>query len=409
MPRKPSSDRRDKPGPPAAETGQVPPVAPRKRDPARTPTRIRQEILALDRVLLETIQQRLDLFSEWAAESAPDDPPLETMDEQWLRKVIPSGAVPKSLNWTISTAQSLLLPIERFCQAHVAPTQVTYLGPIYSYSYLAAAECFGEFQDLVPVNSIAAVFDQVAQGKSDFGVVPIENSTDGRIADTLTMIAQHAIAIYREVHLPIHHCLIGSGNLEDIREIRSKAQALSQCRNWLDRTFSPKVKRVAADSSSDAARDALDGGKHVAAIASRQAALGLNLRVIASDIEDQPDNRTRFAVIVNPEHPRIQLPGKTGQDKTSIMFEIPHRPGALADAINVFKRARLNLTWIESFPKPGAYSEYTFFAEFQGHRQEARVRNALVNLEKKTDTMTVLGSYPDQSDSPPTPVAEPEL
>ena len=138
-------------------------------------------------------------------------------------------------------------------------------------------------------------------------------------------------------------------------------------------------------------------GKGVAAIASSQAAIGLELNVISPNIEDQKGNMTRFAVIVNPENPKIELPGKTGNDKTSIMFGIPHKPGSLADVINIFKRAKLNLTWIESFPKPGAFSEYTFFAEFQGHQKEVKVRNALASLDKKTEELTLLGSYPEYS------------
>lgn len=356
-----------------------------------TTSEIQKQLKRLDRTLLSTIDERARLVAA-LMESMPD--PVADDESLNLSPPIKSGATEEQQD-PDSDLSFLFRQINSYCQSQSRPRKVSYLGPVFSYSYLAATKYFGSFHELIPLNSIAAVFSQVASGESDFGVVPIENSTDGRIADTLTMFSRRSIAIYREIHLPIHHCLIGKGKVKDIREIRSKAQALSQCRNWLDQTFSSKVQRVATNSSSDAAQDAREMGKHVAAIASREAAIGLDLKVIAPNIEDQTGNLTRFAVIVNPENPNIQLPGKTGKDKTSIMFGIPHKPGALADVINIFKRCKLNLTWIESFPKPGAFSEYIFFAEFQGHCKEVKVRNALASLDKKTEELTFLGSYPE--------------
>ena len=352
----------------------------------RTPTRVKKEIQSLDRKIQEAIDQRADLVAEYVDLSADTDSPLQA-----------GQAFANDAKRSTNAQAELFKQIDSFCLSQSQTVRISYLGPIYSYSYLAADQAFGQFHELIPLNSIAAVFSQISTGESDYGVVPIENSTDGRIADTLTRFSQHQVTICREIHLPIHHCLIGLGKIKDIREIRSKAQALSQCRNWLDQTFSSKVQRVATTSSSEAARDAQKMGKGVAAIASSQAAIGLELNVISPNIEDQKGNMTRFAVIVNPENPKIELPGKTGNDKTSIMFGIPHKPGSLADVINIFKRAKLNLTWIESFPKPGAFSEYTFFAEFQGHQKEVKVRNALASLDKKTEELTLLGSYPEYS------------
>ncbi|MEE2640746.1 MAG: prephenate dehydratase [Planctomycetota bacterium] len=361
-------------------------MAPKKRPP-KSPATIRREILALDRSILEAVRKRAQLTDELASRSSSGS------DAE--AGIVKAANAVKGL--PAEEGLRLLRPIEGYCQSRTQSQPVCFLGPDYSYSHLAAVRQFGGFFAPKPVQSIAAVFEEVSGGRSKFGVVPIENSTDGRIADTLTMFAQHQVVIYREVHLPIHHCLVGLGRLADIREIRSKSQALSQCRSWIDRTFSEKVQRIPATSSSDAAQDAKKLGKKVAAIASREAAEGLGLKVIEPDIEDQQGNITRFAIIVRRENPEIELPRKSGNDKSSIMFAIPHRPGSLADVINIFKRSRLNLTWIESFPKPGAFSEYTFFAEFQGHRDEAKVRNAMANLEKKTEEMTFLGSYPEFS------------
>ena len=353
-----------------------------KKASKRTPRTVKREIEGLDQSILEAIEKRANLVGE-LANLAPDE---ETSPRVPAKNPKTAGN-PATLQ--------LLRQIDGYCQSQVTPRRICYLGPIFSYSYLAATQHFGAHHDLVPVTSIAAVFSQVAQGESQYGVVPIENSTDGRIADTLTMFSKHPVSICNEIHVPIHHCLIGTGKLADVREIRSKAQALSQCRHWLDKSFSSKVQRVATASSSDAAQDAKQSGKKVAAIASREAAVGLGLKVLAANIEDQKGNLTRFAVIFSPHHEGVQAPRKTGKDKSSIMFAIPHRPGSLADVINVFKRSKLNLTWIESFPKPGAFSEYTFFAEFQGHRDEVKVRNAMNSLTKKTEELTFLGSYPE--------------
>ena len=165
----------------------------------------------------------------------------------------------------------------------------------------------------------------------------------------------------------------------------SKPQALSQCRNWLGKHLpDAQLTEVAstAESAERAARDA-----KTAAIASRQAGVNYSLSVLASNIEDNPDNVTRFAVIGSKSNKR------TGEDKTALVFEVDHKPGALADSMGIFKRQRLNMTWIESFPVPGQRGRYLFFVEFQGHASELRARRALASLEKKALRLTVLGSY----------------
>lgn len=174
--------------------------------------------------------------------------------------------------------------------------------------------------------------------------------------------------------------------MAEIREVHSKPQALSQCRNWLARHL-PDAQSIPAASTTAAAQRALQQPE-VAAVASRAAGEALGLKLLAENIEDRPDNVTRFAVIGSRVNPR------TGQDKTTLMFELPHRPGALADAMAVFKKNRLNLTWIESFPKPGSPQEYLFFVEFLGHEEDPRAMRALRDLAQKTARQTVLGSYP---------------
>jgi chorismate mutase/prephenate dehydratase len=263
--------------------------------------------------------------------------------------------------------------------------RVAYLGPAYSYSHLAAIHRFGQSVELVPVASIAAVFEEINHGQADFGLVPIENSTDGRVADTLDMFTRMPARICGEVQLRIHHHLLGKCSRAEVEEVYSKPQALSQCRNWLAKHL-PASRLVEVTSTSTAAQLAQDK-PGAAAIASLQAGVHFGLDVLAEDIEDNKSNSTRFAVIGDETAPR------TGNDKCALMFEVAHRPGALADAMNIFKRHRLNLTWIESFPIARPEGGYMFFVEMEGHEADSGVRKAVKALERKAVRLDVLGSY----------------
>lgn len=263
--------------------------------------------------------------------------------------------------------------------------RVAFLGPAYSYSHLAALHRFGQSVELVPVSTIAAVFEEINRRHADFGLVPIENSTDGRVADTLDMFARMPARICGEVQLRIHHNLLGKCPRGEVEEVYSKPQALSQCRNWLAKHL-PGARMVEVTSTTTAAQLAQEK-VGAAAIASLQAGVHYGLDVLAADIEDNKANITRFAVIGDETGPR------SGNDKCALMFEIPHRAGALADAMNVFKRNRLNLTWIESFPIARPEGGYMFFVALEGHEDDARVRKAIAALEKKAVRLDVLGSY----------------
>lgn len=263
--------------------------------------------------------------------------------------------------------------------------RVAYLGPAYSYSHLAAIHRFGQSVELVPVSSIGAVFEEINQRHTDFGLVPIENSTDGRVADTLEMFTRMPARICGEVQLRIHHNLLGKCSRSEVEEVYSKPQALSQCRNWLARHL-PAARLVEVTSTSTAAQVAQDK-PGAAAIASLQAGVRYGLDVLAADIEDNKDNLTRFAVIGD------ETGARSGHDKCSLMFEVAHEPGALADAMNVFRRGKLNLTWIESFPIARPEGGYMFFVELEGHEAEPRVKRAIAALARKAVRLSVLGSY----------------
>ncbi|MGQ0635776.1 MAG: prephenate dehydratase [Planctomycetaceae bacterium] len=268
----------------------------------------------------------------------------------------------------------------------VKTLRVAYLGPAYSYTHLAALERFGNSATFIPVNSIAAVFEEVNRGHADYGIAPIENSTDGRVVDTLDMFTRLPLKICGEVQLAIHHNLLARCQRGEVTEIYSKPQALSQCRDWLGRNM-PQARLIEVTSTSTAAQLARDKFG-AAAVASRQAGVQYELQTIAENIEDNSANFTRFALIGD------EATKPTGNDKTAVLLQIPHKPGSLAEALTAFKRNNVNLTWIESFPIKGPEVGYLFFIDFEGHAADARTKRTLAELERKAVRLEVLGSYP---------------
>lgn len=263
--------------------------------------------------------------------------------------------------------------------------KVAYLGPASSFSHLAALERFGSSATLMPVSNIAAVFEEVKRGHAQYGIVPIENSTDGRIVDTLDMFTRIPLKICGEVQLSIHHYLMAKCSRDQIGEIYSKQQALSQCRGWLSRNM-PHARIIEVGSTALAAELARDK-EGAAAIASRQAAIQYDLTIVAEKVEDNKENVTRFAVIGD------EATKPTGKDKTAVLVQIPHKPGTLADTLQIFKKGGVNLTWIESFPLRGPEKGYLFFLDFEGHAADLKVKKTIAELEAKADRIEVLGSY----------------
>jgi chorismate mutase/prephenate dehydratase len=265
--------------------------------------------------------------------------------------------------------------------------RVAFLGPDYSYSHLAAIERFGQSAEYSQVGSIQAVFDEVLRKHANYGVVPLENSTDGRIADTLDCFIRNPQArICSEIRMRVHHHLLANCQPSEIRRVYSKAQALSQCRQWLSKNL-PNASTHPVNSTADAAR-LVQTEPFAAAVASRQAGVRYGLKTLFACIEDYPENETRFAVIATTDS------GKTGHDKTALVFQVPHTPGSLADVLNACKANKVNLTWIESFPYKEAKGEYVFFVDFEGHQDEPKVKKLIKTLEDICDEVKVLGSYP---------------
>lgn len=339
-------------------------------------------IARLDRQLVKLAQERARLTVQAAKYEAPNMASPGAGEEEAFERTMANaaGPLPKP------QVRLLLSELASGCRSLVRPVRVAFLGPSYSYSHLAALNRFGRATEFLSVSSIAAVFEEVNRGHSDFGLVPIENSTDGRIADTLDMFTRLPVRICGEVEMEIHHTLLGKCPRNEVKEVYSRPQALSQCRNWLIKHL-PNVRGIEVTSTSTAAQLARDK-PGAAAIASYEAGMHYGLGVLAERIEDNPGNMTRFAVI------STQSALRTGCDKTALLFEVEHRPGSLVEALNVFRRNRLNMTWIESFPIPDTRRKYLFFAELEGHEADTRVRRAVEQLQRRTLRLEILGSFP---------------
>jgi chorismate mutase / prephenate dehydratase len=329
------------------------------------------KISQIDRDLVQLVQQRARLV----VEAARQDQSLGQPSHPLVETPLPDSCV-----------QAILREVASGCRRLVRELRIAFLGPMYSYSHLAAIHCFGQGVEFVPVGAIAAVFEEVERRQSDFGLVPIENSTDGRVADTLDMFTRMKVKICGEVEMRIRHWLLGKCPRTDVREVYSKPQALSQCRNWLAKHL-PAARTIEVTSTSTAAQLAAEK-PGAAAIASVEAGICYGLDVLAEGIEDNPFNTTRFAVIGDSPSPR------TGNDRTAMLFQMEHRPGTLADAMMIFKRNKLNLTWIESFPIPGPERGYLFFVEMEGHESDAPLRRAVTALRQEALRLEILGSFP---------------
>ncbi|NKB81662.1 MAG: prephenate dehydratase [Nitrospirales bacterium] len=264
---------------------------------------------------------------------------------------------------------------------------VAYLGPPATFTHLAALKKFGESAMCLPVNGIKDVFEEVERGRVRFGVVPIENSTEGVVNYTLDLFIDSNLFIYGEVMQEVsHHLLSKSSNVKDIQAIYSHPHAIAQCRNWLETNF-PNVPVAETPSTAKAAEKCQEEA-NAGAIASELAAQLYDLHIVKSRIEDNINNFTRFLILSQ------QPSERTGKDKTSVMLSVKDRAGALYDLVRPFASHGINMTKIESRPSRRKAWEYIFFVDFEGHQEEERVRKALEELTNRCLFLKVLGSYP---------------
>lgn len=264
---------------------------------------------------------------------------------------------------------------------------IAFLGPAGTYSHMAAVRKFGASLKYEPLPSITDVFTEVAKGRADYGVVPIENSTEGAVTHTYDMFVDSDLKICAQILLPIRHNLMSAGRRDQIKKLYSISQVIAQCRQWIQVNM-PQAELVEVSSSTRAAEIA-KGEPNAGALASALAAELYGLTIHDANIQDSSENVTRFLVIGR------KYPVKTGNDKTSLMFSVQDRVGALHDCIAAFKKFKINMTKIESRPSKKKAWEYYFFVDCTGHCDDAKVKKALAELAKHTMFVKILGSYPN--------------
>ncbi len=274
------------------------------------------------------------------------------------------------------------------CLALERPVTVAYLGPQGTFSERAAVKHFGEGGVTVPCASIDDVYRSVESGASDFGVVPVENSTEGAVGRSLDLMPQTPLKTCGEVLIRIHHHLMASdiAQFSAIQRVFSHGQSLAQCHEWLNANL-PHAERVAVASNAEAARrSSLE--PFSAAVAGEMAAEHYKLTILSSNIEDEPNNTTRFLVLGNYE------PKPTGKDKTSLVLSAANRAGAVYEMLTPFAQRGVSMSRFESRPSKVAVWEYLFFVDIDGHQDDVNVADALAELRKIAGYVKVLGSYP---------------
>ncbi len=348
---------------------------------------VRNRIDTLDEKIQELISERARLAwtvreSKGQLEHAVDYYRPER-EAEVLRAVIERNKGP------ISDTEILRLfrEIMSVCLAQQEPLKVAYLGPEGTFTQQAVNQHFGHSVMALGLTGIDDVFAQVQANEADFGVVPVENSSQGVVSHTLDRFVDSSLKICGEIELPIHHNLLTqAGSLQDIERVYSHQQSISQCKAWLRQNL-PKAECVAVGSNAEAARRvryAVDA----AAISSRSAAEIYGLPVLFARIEDCPDNATRFLVIGR------QLLSPTGDDKTTLLFAGEEGPGALYAFLSPLARHGLNMTRIESRPSSVGNWKYVFFVDVEGHVKIEPLKSALEELQHQTSLTRILGSYP---------------
>lgn len=350
---------------------------------------LRDQIDSLDQQIQELINERAqcaqdvaEVKEKYRTGSEPIIYYRPEREAQVLRKVMARNKGPLA----DETIARFFREIMSSCLALENPLKIAFLGPQGTFTQAAAMKHFGHGVDCVSQESIDDVFREVEAGSANYGVVPVENSTEGMITHTLDNFVGSNLQICGEVALRIHHHLLQKDESKTFNKIYSHAQSLAQCRQWLDANY-PNVERIAVSSNAEAARRA-SKEEGVAAIAGEVAAEHYGLTVKAEKIEDRPDNSTRF-LIVGREKSDI-----SGEDKTSILVSSRDKPGALYQLLQPFHDADISLTRIETRPSRTAAWNYVFFIDFEGHQNDPSIESVLDKINDWASDVKVLGSYP---------------
>ena len=264
---------------------------------------------------------------------------------------------------------------------------MAYLGPEATYTHVASLKRFGRSTDLIPANSIPDVFKHVAGGRADFGVVPVENSTEGSVHITLDELIQTDVQVSGEIIMNVSHCVLSKeSNLGSIHLVLSHPQALAQCRSWLAQHVPGAILLPESSTAAAAQRAAHEEG--VAVVGHSLLAEMYGLDILATAIQDRASNMTRFLILGG------RACNRTDNDKTSVLFAVSHQPGGLYAALQPFAERGINLTKIESRPSKGTPWEYVFFVDLDGHLTEDHVKEALESVSVRVQSLKILGSYP---------------
>jgi len=348
---------------------------------------LRIQIDLVDRQLLELLSQRADYVHEVGVYKKKEGLQIYApeREEALLRKLISmnEGRLPeKSIRAIYREIMSAALALEE-------DLKIAYLGPKGTWTNQAAIKKFGHSVNYSPLASFADVFDQVARRQANYGVVPIENSTEGAVSHTLDLFVDSPLHICAQILLRIENSLLSAIPREDIKTLYSHPQVFGQCKNWILRSF-PDADLVEVSSTTKAAHIARDkASEGAAALGGKLAAELADLEVLESAIQDRATNTTRFLVISEKTCP------PTGNDRTSLLFAVSDRPGSLVDALKSFDAFQINMSKIESRPSKQKDWEYIFYVDLAGHCEDEAVSSAIDELKTHCSLVKILGSYPD--------------
>lgn len=348
---------------------------------------IRKNIDEIDGQLLDLLSDRADLVHQVGEVKKRDGLQIYApeREEALLRRLIErnKGRLPeKSIRAIYREIMSAALALED-------DLKIAYLGPEGTWTHQAAIKKFGHSVAYSSQPNFAEVFDQVTRRQADYGVVPIENSTEGAVSHTLDLFVDSPLQICAQILLRIENGLMASIPREQIKTLYSHPQVFGQCRNWILRNF-PEADLVEVSSTTRAAQLARDNAAQGAAALGGALAAEMNgLTMLESSIQDRATNTTRFLVIGEKTCP------PTGKDRTSILFAIHDRPGSLVRALQAFDQFQINMSKIESRPSKRKDWEYVFYVDLSGHCDDPELKNAIEELEKHCSMVKLLGSYPD--------------
>lgn len=349
---------------------------------------LREQIDAIDVQILDLLNQRARIAQQVGHVKAETNAPVfrPERESQVLRSVAQRNAGPL----VSGDVQTIFREIMSACRALERRVVVAFLGPTGTFSEQAVYKQFGHAVECEPCVSIDEVFRATEAGTADFGVVPIENSTEGSINRTLDLLLQTSLSISGELSIPIRHSLMTkNGTMDGVTRICSHYQSLAQCQAWLNQHY-PTIERQAVASNSEAARMASEDPK-VGAIAGEIAGEKYSLQVVHASIQDDPHNRTRFAVIG-----RLQTT-PSGKDQTSLVLSVPNKAGAVYNMLAPLSKHGVSMTRFESRPARTGTWEYYFYVDVEGHLQDTKVAKALEELQQNAAFFKVLGSYPVNS------------